>query len=82
MLNHSLVVSDKSSLLEELFENNRDLVLFDLQQLDTLPTLINSLLKNPSHLFSITQKGYRKALLNHQWLNRAKQFLSILDTLN
>lgn len=81
MLNHSVEISDKSKLLERLFVGQKDLVLFDLQNLDTLPTAIRTLLRSPEQLESIAQNGYLKASQNHLWLNRAEQFLSVLETI-
>ncbi len=81
MLNYSLVVSDRSTQLEELFVDNQDLVLFDLENLNTLPATIQALLKSPEKLNSITQHGYLKATQTHLWLNRAEQFLTILNTI-
>lgn len=81
MLNHSVVVSDRSTQLEELFVNNQDLVLFDLQNINTLPGTIQSLLKSHELLNSITKHGYSKALKNHQWSNRSEQFLDIINSI-
>lgn len=79
MLCHSLVVSDKSRFLEENFTNGKDLLLFDLTEIEKLPQLIKNLLSNPQHLASITESGYSKALNEHQWLHRARQLLKIID---
>ena len=81
MLNHSVVVSDKSTQLEELFVDNHDLVLFDLQSINTLPAKIQTLLNSPELLDAIAENGYLKAVHNHQWQNRAEQLLEILGTI-
>ena len=81
MLNHSVVVSDKSTLLRELFVDRQDLLLFDLQELNTLPTTIQALLNSPDRLDSIAKNGNIKASQNHLWLNRAKQLLAILKSI-
>ena len=82
MLNDSVVVSDTSTQLEELFENGKDLVLFDLNALETLPSTIQNLLSSKEDLSNISMKGYETALKNHLWDNRAKQFLEILNQLS
>lgn len=79
MLNHSLVVSDKSVLLEELFQNQQDLILFDLKNLSSLPGVIHQLLADSAYMDTITQSGYLKASRNHLWKNRAEEFLEILS---
>lgn len=80
MLNHSVVLSDKSTQLEEEFVNGEDLVLFDLERIDVLPAIIRELLDDTGHLEEIAENGYRKAYANHRWINRAKQFLEILES--
>ena len=81
MLNHSVVVSDKSSQLEELLVDNQDLILFDLQSINTLPATIQTLLNSPAQLDSIAQHGYLNAAQNHLWLHRAEQFLAIVENI-
>ncbi len=79
MLCRSVVISDKSGILEESFINGRDLILFSLKQLDLLPTLIQSLLSDETRLKEISINGYKKARQNHQWKNRAEEFLRVLE---
>lgn len=92
MLCHSVVLSDTSTALEELFENGQDLILFSLEHLDALPALVKQLItehkackkdenKNVSKLQLISQNGYRKASLKHLWKHRAEYFLSLLENL-
>lgn len=80
MLNHSVVVSDKSTQLEELFVDKQDIVLFDLKNMNTLPATIQTLLSSLKQLNSIAQNAYVKTFQKHQWTNRAEQFLIILDS--
>ena len=82
MLNGSVVVSDLSTQLLELFENGQDVVLFDLNNLDTLPATIRELLASEDTLEHISQKGCVNALQNHLWDNRAKQLLAFINKLN
>lgn len=79
MLSQSAVLSDKSGILEDIFVNGQDLILFSLRQLDTLPALVKALLADEKHLWDITINGYEKARKYHQWKNRAESFLQILD---
>lgn len=79
MLCQSVVLSDRSTALEENFENGKDLILFDLTELDTLPLIIKDLLADSSQLLQITASGFHKAGEAHQWSNRAEQLLQILD---
>ena len=81
MLNRSVVVSDRSTQLEKLFVDGQDLVLFDLKNITSLPTLIHSLLKSTEQLNSITLSSYLTAYKKHRWTNRAEKFLKILDSI-
>ncbi|MBR3807530.1 MAG: glycosyltransferase family 1 protein [Lachnospiraceae bacterium] len=82
MLSGSLVVSDTSTSLTELFEDKKDLLLFDLSNLNTLPDMLKELLSSDETLTKIAVSGYEKALQNHLWQNRANELLNIIDTLN
>lgn len=79
MLCHSLVVSDKSRFLEENFENGKELLLFDLKEIELLPQRLKELLANPQQLTAITESGYCKALQEHQWIHRGKQLLELIE---
>ena len=82
MLNGSVVATDLSTQLSELFENGQDMILFDLNNLDTLPATIRELLASKDTLEHILQKGCENALQNHLWDNRAKQLLEFINKLN
>ncbi len=82
MLNGSVVVSDSSTQLNEIFVSGEDLVLFDLNDLECLPSTIQNLLSSKEELARISKKGYNNALENHLWDNRANQFLELLNYLN
>lgn len=79
MLSPSAVLSDKSDILEDIFVNGQDLVLFSLRQLNTLPALVKALLADEKHLWDITSNGYEKAEKYHRWKNRAEALLQILE---
>lgn len=80
MLCRSAVISDRSGILENIFVNGQDLLLFSLKQIDTLPALIKGLLSNEDRLWRITANGYEKAMKYHQWKNRAELFLELVET--
>lgn len=79
MLCKSVVVSDRSTGLEEGFLNGEDLVLFSLDKLEELPKIIKELLEDEEKQKGIAQRGYEKAVKNHLWINRVGQLLEILD---
>lgn len=78
MANHAVLLSDRSSLLEEEFVDGEDLVLFDLEHIETLPCKIKKLLAEEGRLRQIAENGYQKTIQKHLWINRARQFLSLL----
>ncbi len=79
MLCQSAVLSDRSGILEDIFVNGQDLVLFSLNRLNELPALVKELLSDEGRLWEITINGYEKARQNHRWKNRAEAFLRILE---
>ncbi len=79
LLCKSVVLSDRTTALEENFLNGEELILFELKETDALPAIVDNLLKDPERLQSIAEKGYLKAREEHLWLNRARQLLSILS---
>lgn len=80
MLCHSVVLSDRSTRLEEEFIDEEEILLFDLTQLDTLPCRINALLSDYERLRKISEQGYQKAIKKHLWIHRAKQLLELIRT--
>lgn len=79
MLNGSVVVSDKSTQLTELFTDEEDIILFDLEHLESLADRMKDILSNDKSLIKLGKSGYEKALKNHLWNNRACLLLDILE---
>lgn len=79
MLQNTVVVSDKSVYLEKNFENEKDLVLFDLNNLNALPVMVKKLLADDKIRKEIAKRGYEKALKYHTWDCRAEEFIKIMD---
>lgn len=79
LLCQSLVLSDKSQYLEENFISGKELVLYDLSELEALPSIVNNLLSDSALLEDIVANGYRKAIKQHLWIHRAEQILNIID---
>lgn len=78
MLCGSVVLSDKSTYLEENF-TREEAVLFDLEELEKLPQQIRALFANEKQIASISEHAKAKALLGHTWEHRAAQFLQLLQ---
>ena len=79
MLQKSVVVTDKSAYLEENFVNGEDLLMYDLKRLKELPEQIKMLLNEDERRRRIAENGYRKALKEHTWINRAGKLLEFIE---
>lgn len=79
MLQKSVVVTDRTTYLEENFENGRELLMFDLGQLGELPGQIKELLSNEEKRAKIAECVYQKALKYHTWDARAKTLLQWIE---
>ena len=82
MLQKAVTVSDTSGYMEEEFQSDEDMILFDLEELDTLPEKVGKLLANPDLAQEIAERGYQKAKHYHTWAARAKELKTdLLDYL-
>lgn len=79
MLCRSVVLSDKSSYLEEEFEDQKELILFNLEKLGELPVIVNELLANDEKISRIAERGYEKASQKHLWIHRGNSLLDLID---
>lgn len=81
MLQGAVAVSDTSGYMKEEFcgfldeahpeEDNRELVLFELEDLDKLPAQVQDVLDNLQNAQRIAERGYAKAKQFHTWNARA-----------
>lgn len=81
MLQGAVAVSDTSGYMKEEFcgfcdtarpkEDNRELIFFELEELDKLPAQVQELLDNPGMAQQIADRGYAKAKQFHTWKARA-----------
>ncbi len=80
MLCQTVVLSDKSTRLEEEFVDGEDIVLFDLSKIECLPELVRRLLSDENYLGHLARNGYRKAMEKHRWCHRAQKLLDFMST--
>lgn len=81
MLARAVVVSDKSTCLEEQYENDGELLLFDLNRLNTLPDRILSVLSDNERREKIAERAYQRAISEDTWDARAKLLLSYCESI-
>lgn len=74
MLHRSVVVTDRSTYLEEHFTDKEDIVLFDLERLTELPKKLGEM---TPHLRETAERAYWKAEEEHTWQKRAECFLQL-----
>lgn len=80
MIGGAVCFSDYSELLPELFDEDKEIALFRLNELTGLPQRVKALLSNTDERISIARAGYEKAFKNHRWINRVEDFVKILHS--
>ena len=79
MLNGAVVVSEYSSYLDELFENQHDLFMFDWQHTKEQMEVIPQLLSDESYRLTIATNAYGKVVRDHTWKNRAERIIEAVE---
>ena len=72
MLAGAAVVTDDSTYLRRTFTDGKELVMFSLKELQTLPERVFDLFGHISHMQEIADCGYHAAKEGHTWKNRAE----------
>lgn len=79
MLQKALVITDKTAYLENNFTDGEDILLFDLNHLQGIPAQIKELLTCERKRKRIADNGFKKALQQHTWKNRAVKILEMIE---
>ncbi len=79
MLNASVCVSDPSRYLKENFEYGKDLVFYELDNIEQMACDILFLLDNPQMAENIAMNGYLKAKMYHSWKKRMKDIIGFYE---
>ena len=77
-LNGAASLTDPTTLLLNEYKDNKDILFFDLDNIDFVTEKINSFLKDIESLKKIAQAGYETASHNHTWTNIANVIISSL----
>lgn len=72
MLNGAVCVTDHSRYLDEILTPNKNIVFYDLKQLEMLPFIVDGLLNDQMHMEQIQKDAFEYAIRNHTWYERAK----------
>lgn len=79
MLNRSVVLTDNSIYLNQKFTHEKDILFYDIKELDNLPEIIKNSLSTETILEQIRNNAYHKVKLNHTWKNRCIDLLYDMD---
>ena len=79
MLQKSVVVTDRTTYLEQNFVNGEDLLMFDLGNLRALPDQIRALLDDEAKRTQMAENAYVKAASRHTWKQRAEKLLEFME---
>ena len=79
MLNHSLVVSDQSTYLQETYGNNQEMILFDLENYANLSDRIQKVLQDEERRKDMVQRAYVHAKEKDTWVQKAKEFMQVVE---
>ena len=77
MLAHTVLLTDKTTYLEENYVNGKELVMFSLDEIEKLPQIIKNMLSQDK-LEQIADAGYRKTLKYHTWGYQTEELLDVL----
>ena len=79
MLSGAVSVTDPSRYLIERFENARDIIFYDLTNMDVMVDNIKFLLEHPKMAAEIADNGRKKAEQNDTWDCRIQDLLEIIN---
>ena len=72
MLNSTVVVSEYSKYLDEIFYRNKEIFFYDWKNGIQQVKIIGELLNDNDKRLKVAKNAYKKAVRNHQWINRAE----------
>ena len=78
LLSGAVCVTERTTYLDEHFEDGRELIGFSLESLEELPKEIESLLQDDRKRKQIAQNAYLKASREHTWRERATELLELI----
>lgn len=78
MLAHTVLLTDKTTYLEENYVNGKELVMFSLDEIEKLSELIKRV-SGQGQLEQIAEAGYQKTLKRHTWEYQTEELLKALD---
>lgn len=80
MLNHTLAFTEDTPFSRNELADQKEAVLYNDSDLDTLTEKLADIYKHPAEIKSITDHAYRKAQAAYTWEHRAETFFSGIHT--
>lgn len=80
MLNGAVSVTDDSRYIKQYFQNNKDLLVYQLDNLQRLPEIVCSYLEDEERLYDIARAGERKAAELCTWQRRTGELIKIMES--
>lgn len=81
MLNHSVSLSDTSLYLEKYFTNKKDIVLYSIDNVDSLLDAADLLMHHEALAEEIAENGFQTASRFHPWTNRMDILLPFITSI-
>lgn len=78
LLQKSVVVTDRTTYLEQNFINDEEMLIFGLDKIKELPHRIRLILSDEQLRGSIAERGYKKAKEQHTWNKMAEDLLMLM----
>lgn len=75
MLANAVCVTNEYDMMDNFFENGKELVTFPLNHIEKVPQLVADLLANPDRAERIAEAGYQAAICAHTWEHRGGQII-------
>ena len=79
MLRHSICLTDSSTWIDSHYEDGKDIVLYDLRQLDKLPEIADYWLRHPDEAQTLITNACGKTAQNYTWVNCVDSILESLE---
>lgn len=77
MFAHSVVVSDRTTSLEERFEDGKEIILFDIKKLDLLYHQLKAILNDALYREMIAENAYKRVTKEDTWYIRAETLVNL-----
>lgn len=78
-LQHSLPLTDSSSWIDQNYIAGEEIAIYDLERLEELPQIAQTLLEDEIRVQQMINRGYEKTSRNFTWVNCVDQILDIVQ---